>query len=87
MAFARGRLPLQVPAYYAWADLLRRTFAIDVLACPDCGGRRQLLATITDGRVIRRILRHLGLPTDAPEPAPARPSGWWSEVDPALSSA
>jgi hypothetical protein len=76
------------PPYYAWADLLRRTFAIDVLACAGCGGRLRLLATITDERVIRRILRHLDLPTDVPEPAPACPSGWWSDLDPApLSSA
>ena len=34
------------PSYVAWADLLRRVFAIDILACPDCGGRLRLLATI-----------------------------------------
>ncbi len=34
------------PRYFAWADLLRRVFAFDVLACPDCGGRLRLLATI-----------------------------------------
>jgi hypothetical protein len=25
------------PPYFAWADLLRRVFAVDILACPDCG--------------------------------------------------
>jgi hypothetical protein len=30
----------------AWADLLRRVFAVDVLECPRCGGRMRLLATI-----------------------------------------
>ena len=34
------------PSYVAWADLLRRVFAFDILACPDCGGRLRLLATI-----------------------------------------
>jgi len=34
------------PRHFAWADLLRRTFSIDILACPDCGGRLRLLATI-----------------------------------------
>ena len=29
-----------------WADLLRRTFEIDILACPECGGRLRLLATM-----------------------------------------
>jgi hypothetical protein len=54
---------------------LQRTFAIDVLACPDCGGRLRLLATIPDRAVVEKILRHLGLPVDAPRPAPARVSG------------
>ena len=27
-----------------WAQLLRRTFALDVFACASCGGRRQELA-------------------------------------------
>jgi len=26
-----------------WATLMRRTFAIDTLACPACGGRLRLL--------------------------------------------
>lgn len=39
-----------------WAERLRRGFAVDVLTCPDCGGARRLMATITDGLVIRRIL-------------------------------
>ncbi|MBX3028226.1 transposase [bacterium] len=64
------------PRHVAWAELLRRTFALDVLACPDCGGRLRLLATIADPRVIARILGHLGLPREPPRPAPPRqPSG------------
>ncbi len=52
--------------------LLRRIFQIDVLACT-CGGRLRFIATIEDPPVVQRILRHLGLPTDAPVPEPARP--------------
>jgi hypothetical protein len=44
--------------------LLQRVFAVDVLACPNCGGRMRLIATIEDPRVVRRILAHLGLPAD-----------------------
>jgi hypothetical protein len=58
--------------YFAWADLLRRVFAIDVLACSQCGGRLRFIATIEDPVVVQRILRHVGLPTEVPEPAPAR---------------
>ena len=74
------------PRHYAWADLLRHTFSIDILACGECGGRLRLLATITDtpargfrraGRAaIEKILSHLGLPTDLPTPAPARAPPW-----------
>jgi hypothetical protein len=46
-------------AHFAWADLLRRVFAIDNLACPDCGGRLRLLATIEDRAVVDQILTHL----------------------------
>jgi len=64
------------PRYYPWADLLRRTFAIDVLACPGCGGRLRLLATIAHPPAIAKILRHLGLPIEVPVPAPARQLAW-----------
>jgi hypothetical protein len=55
-----------------WAELMKRVFEIDVLRCPWCGGKRKLIALITDGAVVRRILEHLGLPTAAPVLAPAR---------------
>jgi hypothetical protein len=65
-----------------WAELLRRTFEIDVLACRECGGRLRLLATIEDSAVARQILSHLGLPTDCPEPRPARsPPGFPCDSD------
>jgi len=44
-----------------WAELLRRVFAIDVLTCPRCGGARRLIAMLTEGSVVRRIL-------DSPRP-------------------
>ena len=51
---------------------MRRTFGVDVLACPRCGGRLRLVALIEQAAVIDRVLRHLGLPTTIPAPAPAR---------------
>jgi hypothetical protein len=62
--------------YTSWADLLRRTFEIDILACPGCGGRLRLLATIEDPAVVRRILSHLGIPSEWPQPLPARSPPW-----------
>jgi uncharacterized protein YbaR (Trm112 family) len=64
------------PRHFPWADLLRRTFEIDILACPDCGNRLRLVATIENRTVIEKILAHLGLPLDVPTPAPARPTEW-----------
>jgi len=64
------------PRHVAWAGLLRRTFGLDVLACPDCGGRRRLVAPIAAPRVIARILAHLGLPVDPPRPTPPRQASW-----------
>jgi hypothetical protein len=57
---------------YQRAELMRRTFGFDVLACPRCGGRLRLVALIEHAPVVQRILRHLGLPTEVPEPRPAR---------------
>jgi hypothetical protein len=70
------------PRYWAWADLMRRAFDIDVLACPRCGGRMRLLATVDNSRVIRQILAHLGLPTEVPQPRspPARAADLFSDI-------
>ena len=57
---------------YVWAELMRRTFGVDVLECPRCGGRLRLMALIEYAPIVDRILRHLGLPTDRPEPQPPR---------------
>ena len=62
----RSRLP--------WAELLLRVFREDVLAEGRCGGRRVVLAFLTERRVVKAILEHLGLPTTGPPVAPARAS-------------
>jgi hypothetical protein len=60
-----GRLP--------WAVLLRRVFLVDVLECPKCRGRMKLLTAVTAPGSVRRILKHLGLDSEAPRLHPARP--------------
>jgi len=64
----------------------RCSFAIDVLACPDCGGRLRLLATIQERAVIEKILLHLGLPVDPPSPAPARAPDWLPGLAPDIGA-
>jgi hypothetical protein len=61
--------------HWAWADLTRRVFDIDVLACPRCGGRLRLIAPVEDPDAIRAILvagtRSRELADRAPPFAPA----------------
>ena len=56
------------------SSLMHRAFAIDVLACPHCGGRLRLIATLHDPTVIRRILAHLGRSLSEQSPGPAPPA-------------
>jgi len=61
---------------------MQRSFGFDVLACPRCGGRLRLIALIEEGRVIRRILDHLGEPSEVPAARPPRaPPIPWGHVD------
>ena len=55
-----------------WATLLKRTLAVDALRCPNCSSRMELIATIEDQAIAKKILEHLGLPTRGPP----RPSAW-----------
>lgn len=59
------------------------SFAIDILACPDCGGRLRFVATIGERALIEKILGHLGLPIDLPAAAPARQAAWLPGFEPA----
>ena len=81
-----------------WADMLKRVFAIDILQCGKCGGKMQVIATIEDPAVVRKILNHLGLPSEAPRRAsprapPQQSFGWeepppdsYSQIDPTFDS-
>ena len=53
-----------------WAELIKRTFLIDVLVCPKCSGRMKVISTISEAEVIFNILDHLGMPTGPPRPEP-----------------
>ena len=52
---------------------MRRAFEIDMLACPRCGGRLRLIATVDDSREIREVLEILARSDAAMDRAP--PSG------------
>ena len=58
---------------WSWARLLQRVFDMDMATCPFCRrGSLRIIAVITQGEVIRKILRHLKRAADPPPIAPAR---------------
>jgi hypothetical protein len=67
-----GKAKAPRPGRHRWADLLRRVFAVDVLLCGRCGGRMRIIAALMDATSAARLLRHLGLPAEAPIAAPPR---------------
>jgi hypothetical protein len=44
----------------AWAELMRRAFGYDLLACPECGGKMVFLICILRRDVIAKILARAG---------------------------
>ena len=63
--------------YWAWAELMARSFELDVTVCPSCGGRLKLVALVQQPYSVARPLRSLGEPTDAPARAPPRPPPYY----------
>jgi hypothetical protein len=63
--------------YRPWAELLARTFAVDVLACPRCEGRMKLLAMVDDPASIARYLAAAGEATEVPRRSPSRGPPYW----------
>ena len=51
---------------------MRRVFAVDVLRCGRCGGRRRIVAVYPEGRRLRDLLDRLGL---SPPPGLPPPQG------------
>ena len=58
---------------WTWARLLKRVCALDMARCPWCQrGALRMIAAITHGEVLRKILQPLKLSADSPPIAPAR---------------
>jgi hypothetical protein len=67
--------------YRPWAELLQRTFSVDVRTCPSCQGRMRLLAVVKNPAGIARYLAATGELTEVPSRAPGRgPPYWKSQV-------
>ena len=59
------------PERLLWSVLLRRVFLHEILRCP-CGGKRRVLAMVFNRESIRRVLKHMALPEEAPARSPPR---------------
>jgi hypothetical protein len=56
-----------------WAVLLARTFRLDMETCVHCGGQMRMVAAITDRTSVKKYLDGVGLPSNLPQIAKARP--------------
>ena len=73
--------PKRSPAHYLWAVLIARIYEVFPLLCPMCGGQMRLIAFITEGTQIRKILDHIGVDSEPPHIAPARGPPLWDDCD------
>ncbi len=72
--------PARSSRYIPWAELLRRTFTIDV-KCERCHGPLRLIALIKTETIIKRILGAMHLPTEPPQLHHPRPPPGSPAVD------
>src|SRR5262249_57147992 len=63
LAESRARAP-EKARDWAWADLMRRVFDLDVLVCPRCGGRMSVIGPHQGRDAVPKILPPPHLPTD-----------------------
>ncbi|MBK5206078.1 MAG: transposase [Polaromonas sp.] len=69
------------PARYLWAALIARIYEVFPLLCPMCGGQMRLIAFITEGAQIRKILEHIGEACEPPHISPARGPPLWDDCN------
>ena len=68
-------------AHYLWAVLIARIYEVFPLLYPMCGGQMRLIAFITAGVQIRKILDHIGVDSEPPHISPARGPPLWADCD------
>ena len=69
------------PAHYLWAVLIARIYEVFPLVCPICAGQMRLIAFITDGAEVRKVLEHIEVDCLAPRITPARGPPLWDDCD------
>jgi hypothetical protein len=73
--------PPKRAAHFLWAVLIARIYEVFPLLCPLCGGQMRLIAFITEGTQIRKILDHIGVDSEPPHISPARGPPLWDDCD------
>ena len=73
--------PKRSQARYLWAVLIARIYEVFPLLCPMCGGQMRLIAFITEGTQIKKILGHIGVDSQPPRISPARGPPLWDDCD------
>ena len=73
--------PKRSEAHYLWAVLIARIYEVFPLLCQKCGGQMRLIAFITEGVHIRKILDHIGVDSEPPHISPARGPPLWDDCD------
>ena len=63
-----------------WAELLRRIFEVDPLACPRCGEEMRIISFITEPNMIDRVLEHLTGRTQASRRHQRAPPRRWKSA-------
>ena len=71
--------PKRSKAHYLWAVLIARIYEVFPLLCPLCGGQMRLIAFITEGTQIRKILDHIGVDSEPAHISPARGPPLWDD--------
>ncbi|GAB1234115.1 IS91 family transposase [Ferrigenium sp. UT5] len=69
--------PHRAASHYLWAMLLARIYETLPLVCTLCQSPMRIIAFITEGSSVRKILEHLGESTLPPKVAPARGPPLW----------
>jgi len=77
---APGRCLSNAAPYVMW-KLLMRLYEIMPLQCPNCSGEMKIISYIKEADTIKKILTHLGEPTEAPQFSPARGPPDFDNVD------
>ena len=77
----RPEPPKRSAVHYLWAVLIAPIYEVFPLLCPMCGGQKRLIAFITEGAHIRKILEHIGVDSKAPRISPARGPPRWDDGD------